>query len=218
MWPRPVICFVTDRRRLAARLERDPDSPQILEDLASRVQTAAEAGIDLVQVRENDLPTRAMTDWIRRLVAIVRGTRTRIVVNDRLDVALAAGAHGVHLKDAPIALERIRAVVPGGFLVGQSIHSPERAGESTADYLVFGSLFATRSKPGTRPVGLGALESAVRRARAPVLGIGGVNRAYLSAIAATGAAGIAAVDLFLPSGSDAREPLHEIATAVRETF
>ena len=121
------------------------------------------------------------------------------MVNDRLDVALAAGAHGVHLKDGPAAIDRIRTVAPGGFLVGQSIHSPERVEDTQADYLVFGTLFPTRSKPEPGALaGLAGLAAAVRRARVPVLGIGGVKLTHLAAVAYTGAAGVAAVDLFLP--------------------
>jgi thiamine-phosphate diphosphorylase len=219
MVSRPVICLVTDRRRLAQRLELDPDDAQIGDRLADLVAMAAQAGIDLVQVRENDLPDHALVGWVHRFVGIVRGTSTRIVVNDRLDVALAAGAHGVHLKDGPAPIERIRAAAPGGFLVGQSIHSPERAADTSADYLVFGTLFPTRSKPEAAAfAGLAALASAVRHARVPVLGIGGVKLIHVARVAGTGASGIAAVDLFLPAGPGLVAPLHEIASEVRLAF
>jgi thiamine-phosphate diphosphorylase len=156
---------------------------------------------------------------VRRFVETARGTGTRIVVNDRLDVALAARAHGVHVKDGAIALGRIRAAAPEGFLVGQSIHSPERAAESDADYLVFGTVFPTRSKGEAHALaGLAGLEGAARRSRVPVLAIGGVKVAHLADLARTGAAGIAAVDLFLPDGPGRAAPLHEIAAEVRRSF
>jgi thiamine-phosphate diphosphorylase len=219
MSPRPLICLVTDRRRLAERLELDPEGALIAERLADLVALAAEAGIDLVQVRENDLPAAAMADWVRRLLETMRGTRTRIVVNDRLDVALAASAHGVHFKDGAVALEPVRAAAPAGFLIGQSIHSPERAADASADYLVFGTVFSTRSKlDGHDLAGLAGLQAAVRQARVPVLAIGGVKLTHLAEVAATGAAGIAAVDLFLPDGRDMVVRLHRISEEVRQTF
>jgi thiamine-phosphate diphosphorylase len=219
MSPRPLICLVTDRRRLAERLGLDPEGTPIAECLADLVARAAEAGIDLVQVRENDLPAAAMADWVRRLLETVRGTRTRIVVNDRLDVALATSAHGMHLKDGAVALEPVRAAAPAGFLIGQSIHSPERAADASADYLVFGTVFPTRSKLEAHDLaGLAGLRAAVRQARVPVLAIGGVKLTHLAGVAATGAAGIAAVDLFLPDGPDMVVPLQRISEQVRQTF
>jgi thiamine-phosphate diphosphorylase len=219
MLPVPLICLVTDRRRLAQRLELDPDEPQIAERLADLVARAADAGIDLVQVRENDLPARGMIRLVRRFLDIVQGTKTRIVVNDRVDVALATSAHGVHLKDDTVAIERVRAVAPAGFLIGQSIHSPERAADTSADYLVFGTVFSTRSKPEPHDLaGLAGLRAAVRQARAPVLAIGGVKLTHLAGVAGTGAAGIAAVDLFLPDGPALVVPLHRISEKVRQTF
>lgn len=219
MWPRPVICFVTDRHRLAERLALDPAGDEVLERLAGLVGGAADAGVDLVQVREADLDGQSLAAYVRRLVERVQGSRTRILVNDRLDVALAAGAQGVHLKDAPVSVERIRATAPDGFLIGQSIHSPEDAADSSADYLIFGAVFPSRSKPDLPAgAGLAGLEAAASRARVPVLGIGGVNRTHFPAIAATGAAGIAAIDLFLPPGPGVAVALQDIVAEARRTF
>jgi thiamine-phosphate diphosphorylase len=219
MLPLPLVCLVTDRRRLAQRLEVDPDEPQIAERLADLVARAADAGIDLVQVRENDLPARGIIRLVRRFLDIVHGTKTRIVVNDRLDVALATSAHGVHLKDDAVAIERVRAVAPAGFLIGRSIHSPGHAADTSADYLVYGTVFSTRSKPEAHDLaGLAGLQAAVRQARVPVLAIGGVKLTRLAGVARTGAAGVAAVDLFLPDGPALVVPLHRISEEVRQAF
>jgi thiamine-phosphate pyrophosphorylase len=216
---RPIICLVTDRHRLAERLGLDPDGPQIGEHLADLVARAADAAIDLVQLRENDLPGEVMARWARRFVEIAKGTRTRILVNDRLDIALAAGADGVHLKDEAVAGERVRAVAPRGFVVGQSIHSPHDAATTDADYVVYGTVFPTRSKsPSTAWAGLDGLKEVVRHAAVPVLCIGGVTLPRLAAIAGSGAAGIAAVDLFLPQECTLRTPFREIVAEVRQTF
>jgi thiamine-phosphate pyrophosphorylase len=213
-----VICLVTDRYRLAARLALDPDSEQILERLERLIAVGAEAGVDLVQVRDGSLSASVLAGLVRRLVATVRSTATRIVVNDRFDVALAAGAHGLHLKDASIDIQRIRASAQRGFLIGQSIHSADRAPDVAADYAIFGTVFATRSKPGAEAAGLTALERVVRRARVPVLAIGGVKVEHFDAIAATGAGGFAAVDVFLPSGPDSEPALRDIVDRAHFTF
>jgi thiamine-phosphate pyrophosphorylase len=219
MWPPPVICLVTDRHRLAQRLALDPDGEPILTLLVEIVGAAAEAGIDLVQVREADLDAQRLIAVVHRLVRQTRGTKTRVVVNDRLDVALAAEAHGVHLKDRPVSAARIRAAAPDAFLIGQSIHSPGRAAGSDADYLVFGTVFQTSSKPELRAVaGLAGLAAAAKNAGVPVLGIGGVTVSRFGAMAAAGADGFAAVDLFLPSESGRPAPFHEIIAEARETF
>ncbi len=218
MFPRPLICLVTDRRRLAARLGLDSDSAETIQHLLGLIELAAAADISLVQVREGDLPARRLADLVRQCLAVVRGSRTRVVINDRLDVALATGASGVHLKDGSGPVSRVRAIAPSGFLVGESIHDPGRAAESDADYVVFGTVFATRSKPSNRPLaGLVGLHQAAQ-APVPVLAIGGIERGRLVEVARTGAAGIAAVDLFLPAARGLVPPVHEIATLVRRSF
>lgn len=136
---------------------------------------------------------------------MTRDTPTRVVVNDRLDVAVAAGAHGVHLRGDSIAPERARSMVPAGFLIGRSVHG---AGEAVlaargADYCVAGTVFPTPSKPGLRqPLGLEGLEAIVRAVPLPVLAIGGVSMERIEAVAATGAAGMAAIGLFDADADD----------------
>jgi thiamine-phosphate pyrophosphorylase len=110
--------MVTDRQRLGA------DAEDLLVD---RVAAAARAGVHLVQVRERDLEGAALMQLVERCVVAVRSTFARVIVNDRLDVALAAGAHGVHLRSDSMPAGRVRAVVPRGFLIGRSVHA---AGEA----------------------------------------------------------------------------------------
>src|SRR5262245_20272498 len=133
--------MITDRHRFAGD-----------EDLVQRVAAAAQAGVDLVQVRERDMEARDLSRLVERCVAAVRGTRTRILVNDRLDVACAAGAHGVHLRGDSMPASRARALAPIGFLIGRSVHSVAEAVTACEggglDYLLFGAVFNTASKPG----------------------------------------------------------------------
>jgi thiamine-phosphate diphosphorylase len=198
-WPRPCICLVSDRSRLPVPLELLDEARQ-LDPLLDRLALAAEAGADLLQVREPDVSGLALFDFVRRLRARIEGTAARILVNDRLDVALAAEADGVHLKGESLPTALARRVAPAGFLVGRSVHDPEEARMAEAegaDYLVFGTVFPSGSKPaGHRAAGLEALGAVTAAARIPVLAIGGMSLNTAALAAAAGAAGIAAIGLF----------------------
>jgi thiamine-phosphate pyrophosphorylase len=200
--------MITDRRRYAgaeppsrAALRRPGDA------LVQRVAAAAAAGVNLVQVRERDLEARDLTRLVARCVTAVRDTRTRILVNDRLDVALAAGAHGVHLRADSLPASRARALAPIGFLIGRSVHSRAEAVAACADggvdYLLFGTVFPTGSKPGQAPAGVQALAEVVEATPVPVLAVGGVSPDTAHQLAGTGCAGFAAIGWFA-DGDDAR--------------
>ena len=182
--------MITDRRRLAGAEDA----------LVDRVAAVARAGVDLVQVRERDMEARDLSRVVERCVAAVRSTRTRILVNDRLDVALAAGAHGVHLRGDSMPAWRARALAPVGFLIGRSVHSTADAVTSCAggglDYLLFGAVFATASKPGQSPVGVNALAEVAAAVSIPVLAVGGISRETAPQLAGTGCAGFAAIGWF----------------------
>jgi thiamine-phosphate pyrophosphorylase len=195
-----MICLVTDRRR---------------HDIGEQARAAVAARIDLIQIRERDLDAAALSSIVGAAVAATRGSATRVVVNDRLDVALACGADGVHLRGDSLPAAAARQIAPRGFLVGRSVHSVAEAAEAGGvDYLVAGTLFATPSKPDARRLlGLDGLRAIVAAARAPVLAIGGVAVENLDQIAATGAAGVAGIGLF-----DGPESLSGIAEAIRQRF
>lgn len=131
------------------------------------------------------------------VVASARPASIRVVVNDRIDVALVAGADGVHLRADGPPVSAVRKIVPAGFLIGRSAHNDEEIDRAEgADYLVFGTVFATPSKPGVSGQGLLALQRAARRFRGPVLAIGGVTPANAAEVIAAGAAGYAAIGAF----------------------
>ena len=201
---RPVICMITDDRLAAGRARAG---------LVAAVHAAAVAGVHLIQIRERGLDDRDLLAVTRQCLEAVRGTRARILVNDRLDVALAAGAHGVHLRSDSLPATRARSLAAPGFLIGCSVHSVEDAERAAADdavdYLVFGTVFATASKPGRRPAGATMLAEVVRATTIPVLAVGGVTAENASQVAQTGAAGIAAIGLFAESA------LQTIVTNVR---
>jgi thiamine-phosphate pyrophosphorylase len=197
-----TICLVTDRRA------RPP---------VEQAREAVQGGVDLIQVREPDLEARPLAELAAAIVAVARGSATRVVVNDRLDVAMSCGAGGVHLRGDSIPAGRVRAIVPPGFLVGRSVHG---AGEAASvagdvDYLIAGTLFPTASKPGrTELLGLDGLAAVVRAAPVPVLAIGGITISCADAVAAAGAAGVAAVSLF----GDPDRPTKEVVRQLRERF
>jgi thiamine-phosphate diphosphorylase len=197
---RPVLCLVTDRYRLAGHPASRSGAREEADVVVECAAAAARAGVDLIQVRERDLEGDPLTRLVRRCVEAVAGTRTRVLVNDRVDVALAAGAHGVHLPGHGVPAARVRAIVPRGFLIGRSVHHATEAarvvGEGGLDYLVFGTVFATASKPGIAPAGLEGLAAAAAAVPLPVLAIGGVDAARALEIARTGAAGAAAIEMF----------------------
>jgi thiamine-phosphate pyrophosphorylase len=172
--------------------------------LLEQISGAARAGVQLIQLRERDLAGRELADLTRQAIAAVHGTPARVLVNDRLDVALAARAAGVHLRSTSFPPSCVRRIAPRGFLVGCSIHSAAeavaRAAEG-ADYLVFGPVFDTPSKPGIAGTGLDALADVVRATSVPVLALGGLTRIRIPEVLAMGAAGFAGISMFAEGSS-----------------
>jgi thiamine-phosphate pyrophosphorylase len=197
-----TICLVTDRRK------RQP---------VEQAAEAVEAGVDVIQVRERDLETRELAELVSHIVRIARGTATRVVVNDRLDVAVACDAHGVHLRGDSVPPDRARLLAPPGFLIGRSVHQLQEAVAVAphVDYLIAGTVFPTSSKPGRAEfLGLTGLASIATAVRVPVLGIGGITAEHAGEVLAVGAAGIAAVSLF----TDAERPIKEVIRTLRARF
>jgi thiamine-phosphate pyrophosphorylase len=187
-----------------------------------------EAGIDVIQLRERDLDDRALYALTVDVVALASGSGSRVVVNDRLDVALAAGAHGVHLRADSVPVAAVRRAVPPGFLVGRSVHDADEAGalEPGADYLIAGAVWPTVSKPPDHPLlGVNGLTQIVRSCGVPVLAIGGVTLDHVREVAESGAAGAAAIGLFISpdgaadtTGRCGAGPLHDLARRARELY
>ena len=207
----PIVCVITRARGLTG-------SPERLA-LLTRLQSAAAAGAAFIQVRERQLSDRALVAFVRELVECTRDSECRVTVNDRPDIAVAAGAAGVHLKDRSLAVADVRRIVPGSFIVGRSVHTEadatavEEAGG--CDYVLFGTVFPSASKPDDHPIaGIEALRRVCSRVSLPVLAIGGINPGRAPSVAAAGAAGAAGISLFseAPDMGAAVRALHAALT------
>ncbi|HUP88714.1 MAG TPA: thiamine phosphate synthase [Longimicrobiales bacterium] len=177
-------------------------------EIESVVEEAVKAGAPAVQLRDKAASPRALFDKAVRLREITRKHNALLFINDRLDIALAAGADGVHLgpDDIPIALARKSAQRP--FLIGTSTDDPERARRMQndgADYIGCGAVFGTTSKDvGGERIGVERLREVVTAVDVPVVGIGGVDENNVSQIAASGAAGAAVIRALMQSEDVAR--------------
>jgi len=192
------LCYVTDRRSLAGPL----DALRSL--LLEKIEEAVQGNVDWIELRERDLSARELAAFSEQAVARTGGA-TRVLVNDRLDVAFAVNAAGVHLgeKGLPVSAARRLAKersIGREFLVGVSRHSVEGALEAEragADYVIYGPVFATPSKAEFgQPQGLQRLRDACERLNIPVLAIGGITEQNAWECFAAGAQGIAAIRLF----------------------
>jgi thiamine-phosphate pyrophosphorylase len=200
-----ILCYVTDRRAFSARAENAA--------LIAQIRAAAEAGVDWIQIREKDLTGRELLKLAADALAAIRAipnSKTRILINDRLDISIAARADGVHLGEKSLPASAVRAyrdrtshLTENHFLIGASCHSIDAAiaaGRDGVDYIFFGPVFATPSKAAFGPPqGIQILASVCRSVSIPVLAIGGVTAENISECLRAGAAGIAAIRLFQQS-------------------
>ncbi len=192
---KPIVCYVTDRKSLGLG--------EGGEGVLGRIRAAAAAGVDWVQIREKDLCGRDLLALAREAVAGCGSTR--VIVNDRLDVALAAGAAGVHLgRESLGARDVVRWCRSGNaaaeFLVGVSCHGMEEAREAEgegANYIFLGPVFDTPSKRGMgEPQGVARLAEICRGVAISVVAIGGITEENAGECVRAGAAGIAAIRMF----------------------
>lgn len=169
-------------------------------DALASVERAIAAGVDYIQVREKHLPARQLATLVRGIVRLARNTSTRILVNDRADIAVACGAQGVHLPGDSIAPSALRRILPQTFLISVACHTiPEllRAEQEAADFALYAPVFAPLSKNYAGPVvGLDGLSQACHAVRLPVLALGGITAQNAPSCLQAGAAGIAAITLF----------------------
>jgi thiamine-phosphate pyrophosphorylase len=159
-------------------------------DLADFLEAAVSGGVDLVQVREKNLSDRELLSRLQEAREITRGLGVPLVVNDRPDLAVLAGADCVHLGQEDLPVEAARRFGPA---VGLSTHSPEEIEAATADYIGVGPVYSTPTKEGRPAVGLELVRYAAESARVPWFAIGGIDVSNVAEVVAAGATGIAVV-------------------------
>ena len=194
---RPLICLITDRRAF-----RPPPEVAAWEEQLLAISAAAQSGCQLIQIREKDLAAGALASHAREAIEAAAAFGALVLVNDRLDVALAVGAAGVHLPASSLSVAEARALAGRAgrddFLIGASVHSlsEARAAEG-ADLLICGPVYETPSKRAYGPpLGLARLAEICAAVEVPVLAIGGLRRDNFRAALEAGAAGLAAITLF----------------------
>jgi len=204
-----LLCYITDRAQFAG------DEKTRLELLLSKIDEAARCGVDYIQLREKDLPTRELEELAISALERIRAenSRTTLLINSRIDVALAVGAGGVHLRSDDISVENVREIYrkyemcgadtpvrekPASFAIGVSCHTVEevdQAAASGANFVVFGPVFEKANAPSAVPTGLESLHKACQQ-KIPVLALGGITLGNAGDCIQAGAAGIAAIRLF----------------------
>lgn len=189
--PVPCLCLVTDRRLCHS----DPG------ELEKVVAMAVEGGVNLVQLREKDLPGAQLLKLAEGLRKVTEGSAL-FTVNERVDVAVACGADGVQLGEDGLPVTVARRVAGNGYLIGRSVHSQEGAVAAEAqgaDFLVVGTIFPTSSHPGTEPTGPRLLSDIAGTVGVPCIGIGGVTAANVGDVMGAGASGVAVITAVLAS-------------------
>lgn len=207
-----LLYYITDRRQLPGS---DSESRHALLD---KIAGAAAAGVDLIQLRERDLTVHELEALARQAVGAVReaNAATKLLINSRIDVALAVGANGVHLRsDDPVASDaRLAAHARSGFVIGVSCHTVAEvrlAWSHGADFAVFGPVF---EKQGTRVTLVEGLRAACAVTPTFVLALGGVTIGNAMDCLRAGAAGVAGIRLFQEAGELTRV-VHAMRSAVR---
>jgi thiamine-phosphate pyrophosphorylase len=195
--PRPITYLITGGETTSSTGALDEEFRRLL----SLVKCAVAARVTLVQLREKNLRGRVLYELAAAAAGLARGSATRVLVNDRADIARAAGCDGVHLTTDSLHARTVRRAFGEGFLIGVSTHAPAEAREARdggADFAVFGPVFDTPSKRAYGPpVGLEALSSAARELMPfPVVALGGVSSENAAEALRAGAAGVAGISLF----------------------
>ncbi len=183
--------------------------------LVTAVRQALKGGVKAIQLREKDLGTRELLKLAYRMRGLTKKYNTRLFINDRLDIALAVGADGVHLTQNSIPADAVRKVVKKKLLIGVSTHSLKEAREAEkagTDFITLGPIYQTPSKLkyGT-PLGIGTLKKVSREIKIPVFAIGGVKARRINELSSAGAYGIAMISEIF-GASDIQKKIKELIT------
>lgn len=203
----PCLCLVADTSVVSA------------DELAQRVSAAVSGGVGLLQIRAKELPGGQLLSLASELKAAIGG-RAALIVNERVDVAVAAVADGVQLGEEALPVAKARKLLSDGAIIGRSVHSLEgavRAEAAGADVLVVGTMFSTGSHPGVDPAGPSLMREISLRCSIPLIGIGGINSSNLAEVVTAGASGVAVIRSIL-AAPNPREAAEELKTALHDAW
>lgn len=185
---RSLFYYITDRKQLSGI------------SLIECIRRAVDWGVDYVQIREKDLSDRQLFEIACQGVSLSRETNCKVLINGRADIALAAGAHGVHLPSMGLKASEVQKWLPKGFLVGVSVHTEQEIADActqNADYVLLGHVFPTESKRDYGPcLGLDFLQKVCSSASIPVFALGGMKSELIDSVLESGAVGVAGITLF----------------------
>ena len=203
--PEPCLCLVTDRKI------GDEST------LVSRVAAAVAEGVDMVQLREKDLPGGRLLELASSLKDAV-GDSALLIINERVDVAVAGGVAGVQLGEEALTVAAARHILGPEPLIGRSVHSEEGADQAIAagaDFLIAGPMYTTQSHPSDLPAGPELIQRIARNCPVPLFGIGGINALNVSEVLRAGAKGVAVITSILasPQPRDAARQLKQAMLA-----
>lgn len=204
----PSLYLITDRSQILGR------------PLLDVVKTALDGGIRMIQLREKDLSGKELFNLARELRLLTRKYGSRLLINDRIDVALAVGADGVHLGHQSMSVQDARrAVESSSFLIGVSTHSLEEALHAQsdgADFITFGPVYSTPSKAGFgKPVGTDKLKEAAEAVNIPIYALGGIRRENIEGVLNAGVYGVAMISSIL-TAADVKKETENILTAIAD--
>ncbi len=189
---KPLIYLITEGR---ATIENFPETKTKILEI---IEAAVAAKINLIQIREKNLPARLVFELALDAAQITEKSETKLLLNDRADIALAARADGVHLTARSLDAEIIRANFPPGFIVGVSTHTleeAENARRQAADFVTFSPIFSTPEKG--KPQGIENLRAVCERLKLfPVVALGGIDAGNYKIVLENGARGFAAIRFF----------------------
>ena len=203
----PVLCFVVSKRDV-----KDGDVEQA-------VAAAVAGGVSMVQLREQELPAGELLALARRLKQLTRG-KALLIINDRVDVAMAVEADGVQLPEAGLPTRTARALIGRYTVLGRSVHSydaGEEASKEGAEFVIAGTIYKSTSKPDVEPAGPELIREITKDSSLPVLAIGGVTADKVGELVAAGAAGVAVVSA-IAGAEDVKAAAEELNKALQEAW
>jgi thiamine-phosphate pyrophosphorylase len=203
----PVLCFVISKADA-----KDGDVEKAVTD-------AVAGGVTMIQLRERELPAGELLSLARRLKTVTRG-KALLIINDRVDVAIAAEADGVELPEAGLPTRTARGLIGRYPVLGRSVHDVDgarAAGLEGAEFVIAGSIYESASHPGQQPAGVSLISEITKDSSFPVLAIGGVTADRVEELVKAGAAGVAVISA-IAKAEDVKAAAEEVATALKTAW